>query len=72
MDESSPVSDSVMIIIISSISRRGTFSVCNITAHGYIFIYIQNQMHVFLLYKQATFYNKCSSIRKFTYNSYEF
>ncbi len=45
MDESSPVSDSIMIIIISSISRRGTFSVFNITAHGYILIYIQNQMY---------------------------
>ncbi len=61
------------LLLSDSISRRGTFSVFNITAHGYIFIYIQNQMYVFLLYKQATFYNKCSlSIRKFAYNSYEF
>ncbi len=30
------------------------------------------KMPLFLLYKQATFYNKCSSIRKFTDNSYGF
>ncbi len=55
--------NSITIIIINSISPCVTLSVFNITAHGYIFIYIlyqiyfvQNVLYFFLLlYKQATF-----------------
>ncbi len=53
--------NSIMINMINSISRCVTFSAFNITAHGYIFIYIFNQTNFvwnvlyFFYYKQATF-----------------
>ncbi len=74
--------NSITIIIINSISRCVTFSVFNITAHGfsykfqikcilckiYFFIYYISR----LLFKTITYLKLALSIRKFTDNGYVF